>query len=93
MAPSEDSETWRGGRVQVEEVVSNKDLLSLLIPGEGLDDILEIGVIPWSYKIKEARKDGVQNWLKILVGRLCFNSELWLWFWLFHWMLSAASRK
>lgn len=61
MAPSEDSETWRGGRVQVEEVVSNKDLLSLLIPGEGLDDILEIGVIPWSYKIKEARKDGVQN--------------------------------
>lgn len=49
MAPSEDSETRRGGRVQVEEVVSNKVLLSLTA-GEGLDDIIETGVTPWSYK-------------------------------------------
>lgn len=46
MAPSGDSETRRGGRVQVEEVVSNKDLLSL--NAEGADGISETGVIPQS---------------------------------------------
>lgn len=33
----------------MEEVVSNKVLLSLTA-GEGLDDIIETGVTPWSYK-------------------------------------------
>lgn len=63
MAPSEDLEIRRGGRVQVEEVVSNKDLLNLTA-GKWLDDIMEIGVIPWTYKKQESRKDGVQNWWK-----------------------------
>lgn len=40
MAPPEDSEIRRGGRVQVEEVISNKDRLSLTAGG-GLDHIME----------------------------------------------------
>lgn len=50
MALSEDSETRIGGRVQVEEIVNNKDLLSPTA-GVGLDD-METGVIPWSCKIQ-----------------------------------------
>lgn len=33
----------------------------------GLDDIMETGVIPWGYKIKESRKHGVENWWKYLL--------------------------
>lgn len=50
MALSEDSGTRIGGRVQVEEIVNNKDLLSPTA-GAGLDD-METGVIPWSCKIQ-----------------------------------------
>lgn len=50
MALSEDSETRIGGRVQVEEIVNNKDLLSPTAGAE-LDD-METGVIPWSCKIQ-----------------------------------------
>lgn len=66
MALSEDSETRSGGRVQVESVASNEVLLRLSV-GEGLDDIIETGMTPWSYKIQEARKDGVQKWWKYLL--------------------------
>jgi len=62
----------------VEEVVSNKDLLSLA--AEGADDISETGVVPWSWKTQEARKDEVQNWWMYMLEGLCVNSELWLWF-------------
>lgn len=51
IAPSEDSETRRGGRVQVEEIVSTKDLLSLTAEGLMISQKLE-----WSHGVRRLKK-------------------------------------